>query len=531
MRINHNVMASNANRYLSATGFKQSKSLEKISSGLRINTAADDAAGLAISEKMRAQVSGLEQAADNALDGISLLQTAEGALQETHSILQRMRELAVQSANDTNTQAERDEIQKEVDELAKEITRIANNTEFNSKKISNGGLTEGNIGQVKFHIGANTGQDISLSLSAMDAKSLGVSRDVTVASGTIAGGSDITSVTFNDASVAGVEDGVDITFDYNAAVTEQYGSSTAANAAGLVDMAGLVGSEIAVTVGTETFTLAHADIVGLGNVTDRNAYVNVLMNSAMNGANALSTVATVTLDASNHLVITANDAATGTDVSVAVTAGTAGGGTGDASDFGFAGGDTEVTGRTAAAAYVEITNTAGTPVTQNVEVTGTDSTLTVTSGDYSGLSIDMGSATLADLDSVGDVVTVVESLDAATAATFAAGELDQEAYTAAGVDMSTQTSASAAIETIENAISSVSAERSKLGAYQNRLEHTINNLNTTSENLQASESRIRDVDIAKEMMNFTKLGILQQAAQSMLAQANQAPQGVLQLLR
>ncbi|MCG8684548.1 MAG: hypothetical protein MI892_06715, partial [Desulfobacterales bacterium] len=218
MRINHNVMASNANRYLSATGFKQSKSLEKISSGLRINTAADDAAGLAISEKMRAQVSGLEQAADNALDGISLLQTAEGALQETHSILQRMRELAVQSANDTNTQAERDEIQKEVDELAKEITRIANNTEFNSKKISNGGLTEGNIGQVKFHIGANTGQDISLSLGAMDAKSLGVSRDV-LKGAVFAGATDVTGVELESTIGSAVVDSASLGLTADASAT------------------------------------------------------------------------------------------------------------------------------------------------------------------------------------------------------------------------------------------------------------------------------------------------------------------------
>ncbi|WP_054957464.1 flagellin Hag [Paenibacillus dakarensis] len=271
MIINHNIAAMNTHRQLGTNTANTNKSIEKLSSGLRINRAGDDAAGLAISEKMRGQIRGLDMASKNAQDGISLIQTAEGALNETHSILQRIRELAVQSANDTNTNDDRAELQQEVTELTKEITRISTDTEFNTKKLLDGA----GVSNAVFQIGANTSQSITLSIGNMGAASLGISS---------------------------------------------------------------------LAIGTQT------------------------------GANA-------------------------------------------------------------------------------------------------------------------------------------------------------------ALSVLDNAIKKVSSERAKLGANQNRLEHTINNLGTTSENLSAAESRIRDVDMAKEMMNQTKNNILAQAAQAMLAQANQQPQAVLQLLR
>ncbi len=270
MIINHNIAALNTHRQLGANNTNASKNLEKLSSGLKINRAGDDAAGLAISEKMRGQIRGLDMAQKNAQDGISLIQTAEGALNETHDILQRMRELAVQSSNDTNTTSDRGELQKELKELISEVDRIAKNTEFNTQKLLSGGFTG-----KKFHIGANASQSLTIGIGSMTAASLSIS----------------------------------------------------------------------------------------------------------------------------------------------------------------------------------------------------------------------------------------------------------------GLSISGQTSADTAISTIQSAIDKVSSERSKLGANQNRLEHTINNLGTSSENLTAAESRIRDVDMAKEMMSFTKNNILTQAAQAMLAQANQQPQGVLQLLR
>ena len=284
MRINHNIAALNTYRQLNTANGAQSKSMEKLSSGLRINRAGDDAAGLAISEKMRGQIRGLDMASKNAQDGISLIQTGEGALNETHSILQRMRELAVQAANDTNDDdTDRAAIQDEVDQLAREITRISETTEFNGKKLLNGDFASSGGAALTFHIGANKDQNVTLNISKMDAETLGV-------------------------------------------------------------------------------------------------------------------------------------------------------GTGDSKS-------------------------------------GT------------------------------------------------------------GIKVDTQTDANTAIETINNAIKTVATERSNLGAMQNRLEHTINNLSTSSENLSAAESRIRDVDMAKEMMEQTKNSILSQAAQAMLAQANQQPQGVLQLLR
>lgn len=270
--------------------------MEKLASGLSINRAGDDAAGLAISEKMRAQIRGLDMASKNAQDGISLIQTAEGALNETHSILQRMRELAVQAANDTNNDTDRKEIQKEINELIDEIDRIADDTQFNTKNLLNGDLdTNG----VKFHIGANATQAIELKISDMNSEALGTGWNV-----------------------------------------------------------------------------------GEG---------------------------------------------------------------------------------------------------------------TVVSSSVKSLKKDIST------DTSGGVLN--------------------------------QTSADSAITVINDAIEQVSAERSKLGAYQNRLEHTINNLSTSSENLSAAESRIRDVDMAKEMMAFTKNNILSQAAQAMLAQSQQLPQSVLQLLQ
>ncbi|EDT85667.1 flagellin [Clostridium botulinum] len=273
MIINHNLNAMNAHRQMAINTGNNGKAIEKLSSGLRINRAGDDAAGLAISEKMRGQIRGLNQASRNSQDAISLIQTAEGALNETHSILQRMRELAVQAANDTNVSVDKENLDKEVKELQKEINRILSQTQFNTK-----GLLDGKAENMTFQIGANSGQTIKLTIATMNTSKLGVGA---------------TTITLNSGA---------------------------------------------------------ASITGM-------------------------------------------------------------------------------------------------------------------------------------------------------------------------------------ISTIDKAINTVSAERAKLGANQNRLEHTIANLDNSAENLQAAESRIRDVDMAKEMMNFTKTNILTQAAQAMLAQANQAPQGVLQLLR
>ncbi|WP_102400954.1 flagellin [Haloimpatiens massiliensis] len=393
MIINHNMNAMNAHRMMTANTVASGKSMEKLSSGLRINRAGDDAAGLAISEKMRAQVRGLDQASRNAQDGISLIQTAEGGLNESHSILQRMRELAVQSSNDTNVAVDRGEIQKEVDQLAQELTRIADTTEFNTQNLLGGDF------QGKFHIGANEGQDITLEINGMGANKLGVE------------------------GVIGDK----------------------------VDVAGVTG------VGVKNLTENEVKITytALGDKDVKTAVKETTAKASADGKTITITLAQAAGDGTTAGAITATKA----------------------------------------------------DVAKALESTGL-------------VKLEIADGT--DLTAALDATTAVP-----TDTTVTAGTSNKDL----GINVSSQKVASAAITTINKAIESVSAERSKLGAYQNRLEHTIANLNTSSENLQASESRVRDVDMAKEMMNFSKNNILAQAAQAMLAQANQQPQGVLQLLR
>lgn len=386
MIINHNMPALNTYNRLAFNNASTSKSLEKLSSGLRINRAGDDAAGLAISEKMRGQIRGLDQAGRNAQDSISLIQTAEGALTETHSILQRMRELAVQAGNDTNTTVDRGEIQKEINTLTDEIDRIANTTEFNTQKLLNGdkvGLRDEIKGAVTSEL--NTQAAVTLSIAS--------TTSLVTVTGTIV----ITRVKSN--STVGV------------------------------------GSVSEYTVG---------DPNGLG--------------ATITGSSLSAITAGITVVATNLA-----NMAVGESITISFT---------------------------------------------KYEAAKTDASkaMAMQIGANSGQSILVGINSMKAAD-----IGVRNGVNA--------------------LDVTSYEDATAAVKTINNAIELVSAERSKLGATQNRLEHTINNLGTSSENLTAAESRIRDVDMAKEMMNFQKNSILSQAAQAMLAQANQQPQGVLQLLQ
>lgn len=393
MRINHNISAINTYRQMGVNQTAATKNMEKLSSGLRINRAGDDAAGLAISEKMRGQIRGLDMAAKNSQDGISLIQTAEGALNETHSILQRMRELSVQAANDTNTDADRVELQKEVKELLSEVTRIGNNTEFNTKTLMNGDLA---------------------------AK----------ATGTIANATEVGSVSI--AELGSLKD----TDTFTIAQTVNYGTETTggANDGALIDV---------------EFEIELAD-----------------------GTKATGTLTKAQLD----------EGKTSVDVTV---------------------GDSKFTVKLDDAATLKDSSGNGVGT-----ATATD-TLTF---DDNALSFQIGA-------------------NANQTMRLDLNDMRSEALGIDGIDISTSAGAQTAITALDSAIQTVSAERSKMGANQNRLEHTINNVGASSENLTAAESRIRDVDMAKEMMEMTKNNILQQAAQAMLAQANQQPQGVLQLLR
>lgn len=432
MRINTNVAALNSYNLLTKTNNMMSKSLERLSSGKRINRAADDAAGLAISEKMKGQIKGLAQAQRNAQDAISLIQTAEGALNETHSILQRMRELAIQSANDTNTDADRAELQKEVDELAKELTRIGNNTEFNTQKLIDGTFTG------VFHIGANEGQNLKLNIVDMRAFKLGVADD--------------------DAS--GTLDVVDITPTSGTTVDTTDGTYTVALDGDTYQLKDNNGNVVATSTDGKTFTGTGTD--GDGSAFGDDSFT-LGSTAKVGGEIVVSGQKIDTYDA-------------------------------EISNGGLEPGEYTIK-YVAGASYIVDSN-------GNTVATSTDDTTFVSVEDPS--------------------VTVLNTGDAI------AGD---STITVGGIDISSQTDANTAISTISDAIQKVSSERAKLGAYQNRLEHTINNLSTAEENLTAANSRIEDLDMAQEMMTFTKAQILSQAGTAMLAQANMVPQGILQLLR
>ncbi len=383
MRINNNLMAMNTHRQLGTAGANGAKSMEKLSSGFRINKAGDDAAGLSISEKMRGQIRGLSQASRNAQDSISLIQTAEGALSETQAILQRMRELAVQSSSDTNVDTlDREAIDNEFKQLKLEIDRISNDTEFNTQKLLQGGTVTGAVtvahtvegtdtvkGQSTIKIDVNFAEGDRIEINGKSYKA--VAADATPAEGEFKVGADSSATATNLlAAIKAADDTVDA-------------SSSAT---------------------TDTITLIQASAAA--DTTPFEAVVRADFNATFQiGANQ---------------------------------------------------------------------------------------------GQTMGVSI---------------------------------GDMRAEALGINDVSLATGADARLAQTTINDAINKVSTQRSGLGAYQNRLEHTIKNLDNSSENLQAAESRVRDVDMAKEMMELTKNNILQQAAQAMLAQANQAPEGVLQLLR
>ncbi|MFC6648208.1 flagellin [Paenibacillus rhizoplanae] len=418
MIINHNIAALNTHRQLSTNTANTNKNIEKLSSGLRINRAGDDAAGLAISEKMRGQIRGLDQASRNAQDGISLIQTAEGALNETHSILQRMRELSVQSSNDTNTAGDRSELQKEMTQLNEEIDRIQSTTQFNTKN-----LLDGSMGS------AVNADQASISGNASLKNSVGAA---------VTSSSILTNLTDKNGNTLGIQSTDTITISYVKNGSTITSTSFAASAA--------------LTVGA----LSTSD----GTTADAN-----LTLSTSAGVVSVQGATAGTAGAVNGLTITVKDAA----------------------------GNVRTAASNALSSFSE---------TQAAIDKRTDGSASFQIGANTGQTMNLS----------------IENMGAS-------------ALGVQGLKISTQSQATVAIKVIDTATQKVSSERSKLGAVQNRLEHTINNLGTASENLTAAESRVRDVDMAKEMMQQTKNNILAQAAQAMLAQANQQPQGVLQLLR
>ena len=434
MVVQHNMQAANANRMLNVTTGAQSKSTEKLSSGYKINRAADDAAGLSISEKMRKQIKGLDRASTNAQDGVSAVQTAEGALTEVHSMLQRMNELAVQSANGTNSETDRKAIQAEVDQLSTEIDRVSETTKFNETYLLKGAT--GNNGN---------------------------------------------SYTYTDGSSVGEYNGIKITAD---------------------------GADLSLKSGEE---------VKLGTVALGYGTTDIVTGTAKPDAGNITSI--TVKDTQKNVEVTLND---GTKETLT------------AADFSKKYG-------------LNVAKDGTTTVSKTINDTGRDA----------NVGVDASKANLSNYN-LGDVVKVKATIATDNKASFSkdgiASPLSFNLHVGAdstnenkisvtiksmssdslgikGLKVDGEKSATSAIDTISSAIQTVSEQRSSLGAVQNRLEHTINNLDNVVENTTSAESRIRDTDMAKEMVNYSKNNILAQAGQSMLAQANQSNQGVLSLLQ
>ncbi len=557
MVVQHNISAMNANNAMTRNVSGLGKSTEKLSTGYSINRAADNAAGLAISEKMRSQIRGLSQATSNANDAISLIQTAEGGLQETEDILQRMRELSVQSANGTYTDEDREQIQHEVDALKAEIDRIAESTEFNEMKLLDGSL-DGGVGNTGEY-GARYGVQISKNLATP-----------TLANNASLEGSTITS------SV----NGVTISLADGASGNGKGGENASWDAEGTtltINLkAGQTYTQTEIDDLIKNATQAKMDASGAPQ-TNPTADVSFELKNGMFTFEAAETFTTeegVRASATNTLTTMLIGGADENDKYADAIGFTS-------NNYGV---DTrEITLKTDVEAGKEWVQT-----TQADKVNVKDGKFTIhlsTGVEYSeedieklmaksGLDYDV---TLADDKSPdGDKVLYAQTkgvelkttmgttnagASAGTAATgkglgadkllgsgegltfqigangvedqrltVNVGNMSSTALGVGGLDISTQDGANSAINKIDDAIKTVSSQRAKLGAVQNRLEHTVNSLSTAEENLQSAESQIRDTDMASEMIKYTKSNILQQASQSMLAQANQQPQGVLQLL-
>lgn len=667
MRINHNIQALNAYRNLAANQLSVSKNLERLSSGLRINRAADDAAGLAISEKMRSQIRGLQMAERNALDAISLIQTAEGALNEVHSILQRMRELAVQAANDTNTNEDRMHIQSEINQLADELNRIGNSTEFNKIKLLDGSIAKTDALPATYISNPVSG-NIEIRSAETNAKVTGglVSTPVEIhgdKAGYVTGSVNLSDSALSDSSITidssnneltlevgdgtiativldiAVQGGTSLTFDGTSGKTSADLLAVINNAiTSSPDLSGKVTASI-----DANGYLIFTDLSRTGN----GSYVKV------NGGNALGTlIGTATrvdgIPANNTLTFNFIDGAGGNNGPVILTLGSKVYTTVDdivseinnkltagsynitaindngkivlqANDGGSDSSITNIGGSAAVSlGLINAEETPGLDINNQIsfKLNGNQYTVTIPDGNYTDRSVlaltiqnainqatnngeaditvkAVGDRFVFETGSVGqsatfeitspnsdlgltvreekgqDPINVDVSLQIganegqqftfniadmrAKALGITGSSSGNQTYTGADgsvisvnysantvkngqnieyvINISDAQSASKAITVIDNAITLVSTERAKLGAIQNRLEHTINNLKTANENLTSAESRIRDTDMAQEMAEFTKNNILTQAAQAMLAQSNQLPQGILQLLK
>lgn len=480
----------NSLRQLGINNTNTGKNLEKLSSGYKINRAGDDAAGLAISEKMRGQIRGLQQAQNNANDGISLIQTAEGGLNETHAILQRMREIAVQSANGTyQNDVDRENLDKEVSALKEEIDRISTSTHFNKINLLDGSISGGKTGAVAEVAGTN----VEISGAAEGIK--------VVFAASTDGDKAITAAWSGDTLTIGLKHGVATTG------TATYSQEDIDNA---LKNAGTVPS------GATNLKIKLGEDIALSNVT---ATPNKI---AAGGITLTSEKATKETYSTDGWSLTAN---TGGNKNTAFTIAN------DATTTGVL-----VAGDNVTLNLNKDDSFSAKDVNKLLKGAGVDWTMefegTLNGAEISAKMTAAGSVVNGTGLAGGELTFQIGANGSADQqVSLSVGDMSSTGLNIANISVSTQDDANAAIAAIDDAINQVSGTRADLGALQNRLEHTVNNLGVTSENLTAAESRIRDVDMAKEMMEYTKNNILTQAAQAMLAQANQQPQGVLQLLQ
>jgi flagellin len=480
LTINTNVMSLNAQRNLSTSGSALATSLQRLSSGMRINSAKDDAAGLAISTRMTTQINGLNQASRNANDGISLSQTAEGALQEVTNNLQRIRELAVQSANSTNSDSDRKALDQEVQQRLQEIQRIATQTAFNGRKV-----LDGSFGGAQFQIGANVGETITVDLNtSMKTDAIG-----------------------RVASVAGTVN-----------LDTVFGSTSGASGAHTTSVAAAAGQSYSITVGGVTaFSFTSAAAADDVTAAELDAGINTSALTAagisVTGTAAAGTLAFSRADGAAFSVVVANTMAT--------TAG------------GLAGANF-TTGTHNIAAHTSTTVGAATVTVGGgtaVDVSGTYATkqafldkLNSITGVYASTSSSTGMLNIVSQDTTVLAGAGLTALGLTAGTTAVSGNLTT-------VDVQDLAGANDAIGRVDSALTAVSSLRSTLGAIQNRFQSTINSLQTVSENLAASRSRILDTDFAAETAEMTRAQILQQAGTAMVAQANSIPQNVLSLLQ
>ncbi|WP_282098365.1 MULTISPECIES: flagellin [unclassified Pseudoalteromonas] len=489
--VNTNVSSLNAQRNLSQSGSDLATSMERLSSGMRINSAKDDAAGLQISNRLTSQVNGLAVAQRNANDGISMAQTAEGAMNESTSILQRMRELALQSANGSNSTEDRESLQKEVSALQVELTRIAETTSFGGQQ-----LLDGSFGSKSFQIGANANETINVSLSSVAAEKIG-SNQVNLQSAAADGFGQAAAAT-TALAASGVAGG---TYDISGRNDAQVTIAAGASAKDAADAINSVTSSTGVTAQART----EADL-SLSALAGKDESVSFELNGEK-----LSFVGTGTKAGDEQALAEAiNSATDDTGVTATIENGALSVSNNNGEDITFEG----------------LTDSNGTPsVALDVTPEGYDGAAgtAVTINDAAGATRISGAVQLNSSETFS-----VDASDASLAA--GTDPVTSKLNDVADLNITSQEGSQDALAIIDNAIANIDSQRASLGAVQNRFDHTISNLSNISENVSASRSRIQDTDFATETAEMTKNQILQQAGTSILSQANQLPQTALSLL-